>query len=150
MWANLSLEGKVDSSSATPSSSLLKLDNGQVFPAGMVGDYETKGDGIVAPRLEVDRLLFDTEINIHGNPSTQPLMGSVLVVPVKKQRQFLAHGVGPQGDEDTAGAFGLDGPHKAFDNSDAAVLADGAEAQKGHQGAQKPEVGITVMSTCQT
>jgi len=147
MWANLSLEGKVDSSSATPSSSLLKLDNGKVFPAAMVGDYETKGDGIVAPRLEVDRLLFDPEINIHGNASTQPLMRSVLVVPGKKQSQFLTHGIVVERDEDTARAFGLDGPHKAFDDGDGAVLADGSEGQKGHQGAQKPEVGITVMST---
>ena len=72
MWANLSLEGKVDSSSATPSSSLLKLDNGKVFPAAMVTDNETKGDGLIAPGFKPGGLLFDPEINIHGNPSTQP------------------------------------------------------------------------------
>jgi len=77
-------------------------------------------------------------------------MRPVLVVPGKKQSQFLTHGVVVERDEDAPGAFGLDGPHKAFDDGDGAVLADGAEGQKGHQGAQKPEVGITVMSTCQT
>jgi len=128
MSTDVSLEGKVDPSSATSSISLLKFDNGKVFPAAMVTDYETKGDGLIAPRLEVGRLFFDAEINIHGNATAQPLMGSVLVVPGKKQSQFLTHGFVIDRDKDSPGAFGLDGAHKAFDDGDAAVLADGTEA----------------------
>jgi len=72
MWTDVSLEGKVDSSSATRSSSLLKLDNGQVFPAAVVAHDETKGDGVVATGFEVERLLFDPEKTSMGTRPPNP------------------------------------------------------------------------------
>jgi len=124
MSADVSLEGKVDPRSAASSSSLLKLDNRKVFSATMVADHETETDGLIATGFKPGGLFFDPEIDVHGNASTQPLMGSVLVVPVHEERQFLTHGLWVERDEDAAGAFMFHGADDTFDHGDAAVLTD--------------------------
>jgi len=118
----------VDQTGTNPSGGFFEFDDRKMLASAMVTDNETEGDGITTTRFEPRHQSLDTEKHVHGYASTQPLMGSVLVVPVHEERQFFTHGLWVEGDEDTAGAFMFHGADDTFDHSDAAVLTDGAES----------------------
>ena len=90
MWTYVSLERKVDPSSATDSSSLLKLDNGKVFLAAKGADDQTKRDGIVASRFEPGLVFYgsdepfdqgDAAVLTNGTEALNDLPGFQVLAP---------------------------------------------------------------------
>ena len=92
------------------------------------GDEQLEHDAVFSPGFDGVGSGVEAKTDVHGNTSTQSLMRTELVIPGEVQRQDAAHVIGILGDSDLAGTFLLERTHEAFENGDAAVLADGTES----------------------
>ena len=80
-----------------------------------------------------------TEVDLVGSPHSERLVRTLGVVPVPPKGQLAQEVSAPERDEDQPSrALGLERPHQAFDDGDAAVLTDGAEAVRDSVTAAPP------------
>ena len=107
----------------------MKFDKRKVSAVVKMRDDKLEFHAALASGLETQAGPFLVRSHLVRRPPCQSLMRPVRVVPREVETEFMPHVGQPQGHEDGACAFGLHGADEPFEDGDAAVLADRAEAQ---------------------
>ena len=79
-WTDPSVEEPA-TNTVRNSSSTFQFYDWKMSSALEARDFEPDRNGVLAARLKKDEFVFDSEINVHGNSSSEGLMWSMLVVP---------------------------------------------------------------------
>jgi len=110
------------------SSSAFQLNDGKMLSIVEVLHNETDRDPILSSGLKAGPFLLDIEVHAHGSLSFERLVRAVLVVPVDVERYLHSNLINTKRNQDASRAFVFHGADQSFDDGDAAIFADGAEA----------------------